>query len=230
MYTPPYNAMRGAELRPMVDAVGSAELVTVGDGGFPVATRLPVLWRGDRLVFHMAVANPHWRSISDGAPALAVVTGPEAYISPSWYASKVKHSRVVPTWNYSAIHFTGLASVHRDTDWLLTAVSELTDLHEQRRPTPWTVADAPQAFVAQQPRAIVGIEVAIQTVEGKAKRSQNRSHEDRDGVIAGLRQHGGARDHSMADQMETDLAEDLALLTAPTIGGGGATHAHRQVR
>jgi transcriptional regulator len=107
MYTPPYNAMREAELRPMVEAVGSAELITVDEGGFPVATRLPRLWRGDRLRFHMAVANPHWRTISDRAPALAVVTGPEAYIGPAWYAAKAKDGRVVPTWNYSAIHFTG---------------------------------------------------------------------------------------------------------------------------
>jgi transcriptional regulator len=208
VYTPPYNAMDEAELRPMVEAVGSAELITLGDGGFPVATRLPVLWHGDRLVFHMALANPHWRTISDGAPALAVVTGPESYISPSWYAAKAEHGRVVPTWNYSAIHFTGLATIHRDPEWLLTAVTELTDLHEQRLPAPWAVTDAPATFLAQQLKGIVGIEVAVQAVEGKAKRSQNRSHEDRTGVIEGLRHHGGAREHAMVDQMKRDLPED----------------------
>ncbi|MDX6324827.1 MAG: transcriptional regulator [Nocardioidaceae bacterium] len=207
MYVPPFNAMDDAELRSIVDAVGSAELITVGDDGFPVATRLPVLWHKDRLVLHMAFANPHWRGITDGAPALAVVTGPEAYISPSWYAAKDEHGRVVPTWNYSAVHFTGLATVHRDPEWLRTAVTELTDLHEGRRPAPWAVTDAPETYVEQQLKAIVGVELAIQTVEGKAKRSQNRSDADRTGVVAGLREDGGARDLAMADQMEHDLED-----------------------
>ena len=210
MYVPPFNALGDAELRAMVEAVGSAELITVGEDSFPLATRLPVLWLGDRLVFHLAHANPHWRSITDGAPALAVVTGPEAYVSPGWYAAKAEHGRVVPTWNYSAVHFTGTATVHRDAGWLRAAVSELTDLHEQRRPAPWAVTDAPESYVTQQLKAIVGVELAIRTVEGKAKRSQNRSDADRNGVIAGLREDGGARERAVADQMERDLASGLS--------------------
>jgi transcriptional regulator len=207
MYVPRANAMGDAELRSMVDTVGSAELITVGADGFPLATRLPVLWQGDRLVFHLARANPHWRSITEDSPALAVVTGPEAYVSPSWYAAKAEHGRVVPTWNYSAVHFTGLARVDHDPEWLLAAVTRLTDLHEGRRPQPWMVTDAPETYVAQQLKAIVGIELAIRTVEGKAKRSQNRSDEDRNGVITGLREDGGAAGHAVAHQMERDLAE-----------------------
>jgi len=205
MWTPPYNVMDDAEIRPMVDEVGSAELITVSEEGFPIATRLPVLWEGDRLVFHMAVANPQWRTISDGTPALAVVTGPEAYVSPSWYAAKQEHGRVVPTWNYSAVQFTGRATVHHDPDWLLAAVTDLTDLHEQRRDAPWAVGDAPAGFIAQQLRAVVGIELAIETILAKAKRSQNRSDEDRHAVIDGLRSHGSPREHAMADQMERDI-------------------------
>ena len=205
MYVPRFNAMDEAELRSMVDAVGAAELITVGEDGFPLATRLPVLWHGDRLVFHLAYANPHWRSISDGTPALAVVTGPEAYISPSWYAAKAEHGRVVPTWNYSAVHVTGHVTVHRDPEWLLGAVTALTDAHEGRRLHPWAVSDAPDTYVAQQLKAIVGVELAIRTVEGKAKRSQNRSDEDRNGVVGGLREDGGARERAVADQMERDL-------------------------
>ena len=166
MYTPPYNAMDEAELRPLVSTVGSAELVTVDADGYPMATRLPVLWQDDRLVLHMAIANPHWRTINDQAPTLAVVTGPEAYISPTWYASKAKHGRVVPTWNYSAVHFTGFATVHRDPDWLLTAVTDLTDLHEQRQCAPWAVTDAPPTYLRQQLNGIVGIEVTVRSVEG----------------------------------------------------------------
>lgn len=208
MWTPPFNVMAEAEIRPMVEAIGSAELITVGEDGFPVATRLPVIWVDDRLVFHMALANPHWRTISDGAPALAVVTGPEAYISPTWYAAKAEHGRVVPTWNYSAVHFRGRATVHRDPEWLHAAVSDLSDLHEQRRAVPWAVTDAPESFIAQQLRAIVGVEVAIERIEAKAKRSQNRSAEDRGAVIQGLRQQGGGRELAMAEQMEHDLDTD----------------------
>jgi transcriptional regulator len=205
MYTPRYNLMDPTELEPLVRAVGSAELITVGQDGFPVATRLPVLWHRDRLVFHMAIANPHWRSIGDGSPALAVVTGPEGYISPSWYAAKATHGRVVPTWNYSAVHFTGHATVHRDPQWLLDAVTELTEEHESRRTAPWSVSDAPEPYVAQQLNGIVGVELVIAAVEGKAKRSQNRSDEDRTRVIDGLRQGGDASERAVADQMERDL-------------------------
>ena len=204
MYTPRFNVMDERELGYLVTDAGSAELVTVGEDGFPLATRLPVLWQGRRLVFHMALANPHWRSIGDGAPALAVVTGPEGYVSPSWYAGKATHGRVVPTWNYSAIHFTGRATVHRDPDWLLEAVTALTDEHEQRRPAPWAVADAPETFVAQQLRAIVGVELVIEGVQGKAKRSQNKSAEDRATVVEGLR-NGSLRDQALGQQMERDL-------------------------
>ena len=207
MYTPPYNVMDEAEVRPFVDAIGSAELVTVDADGYPQATRLPLLWQGDRLVLHMAIANPHWRTIADRSPALAVVTGPEAYVSPAWYAGKAEHGRVVPTWNYSAVHFTGLASVHRDPDWLLRAVTDLTVLHERGRPDPWAVTDAPAAYLRQQLNGIVGIELAISGVEAKAKRSQNRSVHDRASVVAGLREHGGAREQEMADRMERDLGE-----------------------
>jgi transcriptional regulator len=175
------------------------------DDGFPLGTRLPALWSEDRLIFHMALANPHWRTIKGDAPALAVVTGTEAYISPSWYATKADHGRVVPTWNYSASHFTGLARVRREPDWLEYAVTSLTDHHEGRREEPRSVTDAPESFVAQQLMVVVGIELSITAVEAKAKRSQNRSTEDRSGVIAGLLAEPGAAGHMLASQMQADL-------------------------
>lgn len=210
MYVPPFNVMKPEELRPLVADVGSAELITVGADGFPLATRLPVIWSGERLVFHMAMANPQWRSIEEDAPALAVVTGPEAYISPSWYATKAEHGRVVPTWNYSAIHFTGHATVRREPEWLAAAVTELTDLHEMGREHPWRVTDAPESFITQQLRAIVGIEFRIRAIEAKAKRSQNRSEADRDGVIAGLLAGPDDGGRVMAVQMQTDLEGQAA--------------------
>jgi transcriptional regulator len=202
VYIPRFNAWEDAdEVRRLVTTVGSAQLITVADDGYPAATLLPVLWHGDRLVFHMARANPHWTSIQPGAPALAVVTGPEAYVSAAWYPSKNEHGRVVPTWNYSAVHFTGRAEVHTDADWLLGAVRALTDTHEGRRDEPWAVDDAPDVYVEKQLRAIVGVEFTIERVEAKAKLSQNRDDADFAGVVAGLRREGGAREHQVADAM-----------------------------
>ncbi len=202
MYVPRSNALEdGDEVRRLVAAVGSAQLVTVSEGGYPTATLLPVLWDDGRLVFHLARANPHWRSIRPGAPALAVVTGAEAYVSAAWYPSKARHGRVVPTWNYSAVHFAGRVEVHEDAEWLLDAVTRLTHAHERFRDEPWSVDDAPSRYVEKQLRAIVGVEFAIEQVSAKAKLSQNRDDADYAGVVAGLRREGGGREQQVADAM-----------------------------
>ena len=206
MYVPHFNALEDdAEIVRLVEAVGSVELITTGPDGYPLATLLPVVWDGGRLVLHMARANPHWREITEdapGTPALAVVTGSQAYVSPSWYASKAEHGRVVPTWNYSALHFTGRVRRHHDPAWVLDAVTRLTSLNESRRAEPWAVADAPTTYVEKQLRAIVGIEMAIEKVEAKAKLSQNRDDADFSGVVTGLRSEGSGREHEVADQMD----------------------------
>lgn len=185
-YVPRFNRMPDDEVRGFVAAVGTAQLVTVAADGTPDATFLPVLWRGDRLVGHVARANPHWKAVVDGAAGLAVVTGPDAYVSPSFYATKREHGRVVPTWNYSAVHLRGPVRVVEDISWLRELVGALTDHHEAGRDDPWAVEDAPAAYVGKQLRAIVGVEMVVESVEAKAKLSQNRSEEDRAGVVAGL--------------------------------------------
>lgn len=185
---PHFNDMADeAEARSFVAAVGTAELITTGRDGYPLATLLPILWRDDIVIAHMARANGHWQHISDDEPALLVITGAQAYISPSWYATKSEHGRVVPTWNYSSVHLTGRARLHTDERWLRTAVTELTSRHEGQRERPWSVSDAPESYIEGQLRAIVGIEIRVETVEAKAKLSQNRSEADRRGVIDGLR-------------------------------------------
>ena len=190
LYVPRFNAMDADDVRPFVEAVATAQLVTVGEDGVPDATFLPVLWEGDRLVGHLARANGHWRRIVDGSPALAVVTGPDTYVSPGWYATKAEHGRVVPTWNYSVVHLRGAVAVHDDPTWVRDLVTRLTERHERGRAEPWAVTDAPDDYVAKFLRPIVGVELTVSSVEAKAKLSQNRSDEDRAGVAAGLAADG----------------------------------------
>lgn len=206
MYLPRFNAMEDeTEIRRMVDDVGSALLVSTGPDGYPLATLLPVLWHGDTVVAHLARANEHWTAIGDGTPVLLVVTGDQAYVSPSWYASKAEHGRVVPTWNYSAVHLTGRARVHHDPQWLRGAVDALVTRHESGRAAPWSTADAPERYVEGQLRAVVGLEVTVERVEAKAKLSQNRSAADRAGVVAGLREDGAAGSLAVAERMAAAL-------------------------
>ena len=203
MYIPHFNAMDDpADIRSFVEAIGSAEIVTVGSDGTPVATLLPILWSDDTrtVIAHMARANAHWREIGDDSPFLAIVAGPQAYISPSWYATKAEHGRVVPTWNYSAVHLTGTIRVHDDPDWVREAVTSLTEHHEKSRDQPWAVTDAPATFFDRNLKAIVGLEMSVERVEAKAKLSQNRSDADRAGVVAGLRAEGG--NPAVADAMD----------------------------
>ena len=190
LYVPRFNVMEPDDVRPFVQAVATAQLVTVGDDGLPDATFLPVLWEADRLVGHLARANAHWRRIVSGSPALAIVTGPDTYVSPSWYATKAEHGKVVPTWNYSVVHLRGRIVVHDDPDWVRALVTRLTDRHEQPRDEPWQVTDAPSDYIAKNLRPIVGVELLVESVEAKAKLSQNRSDEDRAGVVGGLAADG----------------------------------------
>lgn len=204
MYVPKSNAMsEDAEVRAFVRDVGAAELVTTGSDGFPLATFLPLVWSGDRVIAHFARANPHWEQIGPETPVLLVVRGAHAYVSPSWYAAKREHGRVVPTWNYSAVQLRGRARVFHDPAELLEAVTVLTEAHEGSRAQPWAVSDAPTTFIEGMLRGIVGVEILVEAVEAKAKLSQNRSAEDRAGVVAGLRAGGDERgEHQVAGAMD----------------------------
>lgn len=207
MYTPPFNrAENQDELRDLVADVGVGWLVTSRAGAAPAASFLPLVWRGNNVIAHFAKANPHWREIANDTPALLIVTGPDAYISPSWYAAKVEHGKVVPTWNYSAVHLTGTARVHDDPAWLRSAVTELTERHENPREQPWQVSDAPASYIEGQLRGIVGLEFTVVAVEGKAKLSQNRSDADRQGVVEGLRTEGRPDEIEVAQAMAASIA------------------------
>lgn len=206
MYVPPSNSVDDqVQIRAMVAAAGSAQFVTTAQDGYPIATLLPILWEQTTVVAHLARANPHWRDLGPATPALLICSLPEAYITPNWYAAKYEHGRVVPTWNYSAVHLSGTVTVHHDREWLLDAVTRLTDAHEQVREQPWRVTDAPENYIHGQLGGIVGLEITVERVEAKAKLSQNRSAADRRGVIDGLRaeQRTGASD--VAEAMQAGL-------------------------
>ena len=149
------------------------------------------------LYAHLAKANPQWRT-GTGQEALAIFQGADAYVSPSLYASKPEHGRVVPTWNYVAVHAYGPVEFFEDAERLLAVVSRLTEAHERPRAAPWAVADAPDAFVASQLKGIVGLRMPIGRLEGKRKVSQNRSAADRAGVVAGLAESPADHDRAMA--------------------------------
>jgi transcriptional regulator len=156
------------------------------------AEHLPLLWdrgAGDgphgTLRGHVARANPVWREAA-GAEVLAVFQGPQAYITPTWYPSKATTAKVVPTWNYAAVHAHGKLRVTEDTAWLRALVGRLTDTHEATLAQRWQVDDAPADYIEQMLRAIVGIEIEVTRLQGKWKVSQNRSASDRAGVAAGL--------------------------------------------
>jgi transcriptional regulator len=206
MYIPSFNRSDDeAEIRRLAALARSAQFVTVDPDGFPVATLLPIMWDGDVVVAHMARANPQWRAIAPDSPALLICSGPEAYISPSWYAAKAEHGRVVPTWNYSAVHLSGTVRLHEDPQWLRDAVSRLTAVHESGRDDPWEIGDAPERYISGQLAGIVGLEIAVHRVEGKAKLSQNRSEADRRGVVTGLR----GEHTSGASDIAAAMAEEL---------------------
>ncbi|MBB5841650.1 FMN-binding negative transcriptional regulator [Kribbella italica] len=190
MYIPKHFAANDAVVQDLLVNHGAANLVTSTPDGL-LATLLPFVYDAEAgaLLGHLARNNEQWSRPVLGE-ALAIVSGPDAYISPSAYASKREHGRVVPTWNYVTAHVYGTLVVHDDPAWLETLVRRLTAKHEARFAQQWSVDDAPPKYIAGQLRAIVGVELAISRIEAKAKLSQNRSAADIDGVIAALDARG----------------------------------------
>ncbi|WP_428535431.1 FMN-binding negative transcriptional regulator [Rhodopila sp.] len=195
MYVPAHFAESRVDL--LHDAIrrnGFATLISMTADGL-VASHAPLMLDPDpapygTLIGHLAKANPHARTADPGLQTLVVFQGPDGYITPSYYAAKQQHGKVVPTWNYAAIHAYGSLEVFDDPDRLLAVVTRLTDRHEAKRAQPWAVADAPADFVQGMLRAIIGIALPIARLEGKVKMSQNRPAADQQGTIDGLRRDG----------------------------------------
>ena len=203
MYQPPHFREDRIEVQhDLIRAHSLGLLITAGPGGL-IANPVPFLIDSQAsklgtLRAHLARANPHWHELTAAAECLVVFQGPQEYVTPSWYPTKQETGKVVPTWNYVTVHAWGKPKVIEDAAWLRRQLDDLTLLKEGRRPQPWAVGDAPEPFIAAQMKAIVGIEIPIDRIEGKWKVSQNRPEKDRDGVVNGLRA-GGESAVVMAD-------------------------------
>jgi transcriptional regulator len=154
---------------------------------------------------HVARANPIWQQLAADLPVLVVFQGEQSYVSPNWYASKQENGKVVPTWNYAAVHAYGTAKAVQDAAWLRQMVEDLTNRHEHRRADPWQVSDAPAEYVEKLLGAIVGIEIPVTQLIGKWKMSQNRPVADRQGVVAGLERDGTPAEADVAALVKTTL-------------------------
>ncbi|MBC3385488.1 FMN-binding negative transcriptional regulator [Pseudomonas sp. SWRI179] len=203
MYNPKAFAVEDLpQLQQMMGDCRLAVLVTHGEHGLQ-ASHLPLLLDTQQgpngsLYGHMARANPQWRDLEAGAEALVIFAGAEAYVSPGFYPSKAEHGKVVPTWNYVAVHAHGCAEVFSDAQRLRDLVGALTDRHESARAQPWKIDDAPAEYIDSMLKAIVGFALPIQRLEGKRKLSQNRSPADVAGVRNGLAASPDPQDRALA--------------------------------
>lgn len=208
MYVP--KQFREDRLEVLIEALRSIQLaaLTTFAGGEYLTTHTPMVAKlsptGElTLESHVARPNPHWQALSEPLPSIAVFQGPQAYVSPSWYPSKKEHGKVVPTWNYIAVHAHGrLEAIHED-GWLKTHLNDLTLANEAEREHPWAVADAPEAFIDSLARTIVGLRLTVSRLEGSWKLVQHKTQADRHGVIAGMSGSGDAGAHAVAEMMKT---------------------------
>jgi len=160
------------------------------------------------LMGHVARANAVWRQLTLLAPSVVIFQGPQSYITPGWYPSKVEHGKVVPTWNYLVAHVHGTARVVEDRDWMLNMLNRLTDTQEAHQSQPWQVGDAPSDHIEKLMRAVVGIEIAIDRVEGKLKASQDEEMPDRHGTVTGLLSTPGEHCQAMAALVLNAIASE----------------------
>lgn len=210
MYLPKYHALTDVDTMQahMVQHPLGAWVCTA-DGRL-VANHIPfVLDRQSgplgRLLGHVSRANPVWRALAGGAPSVVMFMGPQAYITPGWYPGKRTHGQVVPTWNYVTVHVHGVARAVEEPGWVLDMLTRLTDAQEAGRPQPWQVSEAPPAYVDKLLRAVVGIEINIDHLEGRLKVSQDEDWDNRLGTVDGLMGSDDTTAQALADRVRQAL-------------------------
>lgn len=195
-----------AQLKSLIKNYPLAALVSTNINGLE-ASHIPLQlieskdtnWK---LMGHIARANPLWKTIEDQSKVLVIFQGPQSYISPNWYPTKREHGKVVPTWNYAAIHITGVLTFIHDTKWKMDMLNRLTNQMESDQPKSWKMSDAPGDFIEKQLNAIVGIEILVSHAEGKWKLSQNQPEENQKGVIHGLSNSHKSGERLMAEAVK----------------------------
>jgi transcriptional regulator len=204
VYVPPKHAVNEEAAWEIVREAGAGMLVVATSDGLQ-SVFVPVVVSEDRtkILSHVARANSWWRSLNDGDEVLGLFVVASAYVSPSNYPSRFERPGVVPTWNYVAAEVRGRLSVHDDPDWLQRQVRVLTSQFEAGRSPEWRVDDAPSEYVERQLKAIVGIEIDVVAIQGKAKLSQNRPGVDHDTVRDNFAQ-GTATERNVAARMTDD--------------------------
>ncbi len=206
MYVPTHFQINDAsELHRIMTNYPLGVLITTNAG--LDANHLPFLFDANEgelgvLTAHVARANPVWEQVANGSEVLVIFRGEESYISPNWYPSKHETHRQVPTWNYEVVHAHGKMTVHDDEKFLRGVVGRLTKTHEAMEPKPWKMSDAPQDYMDAMLNAIVGIQITITRLEGKAKLSQNREPRDLHGAAEALTSLGK---NGLADNMKRQL-------------------------
>ncbi|MFT4671995.1 MAG: transcriptional regulator [Arenicella sp.] len=206
MHNPsPFKQQDDQQLKGFIAQYPLATLVSINSLGLG-ANHIPLYFieeAGEPLLRgHIAKANPLWKEVADKSQVLMIFQGPQSYISPNWYPSKKEHGKVVPTWNYAAVHLSGEISFISDNAWKLDMLNTLTNKSERHQTDPWKVADAPEDYVLRQMAGIVGIQISLSSMHGKWKMSQNRSESDHQGVVDGLSESDQSGTTETADFMK----------------------------
>jgi transcriptional regulator len=201
VYVPPAFRVDDDEAWFVVRDAGAGFLITPSGEGL-LSVVAPVIIAPDRrtLASHVARANPWWRAVSADSEVLLLFLAASAYVSPAFYPSRESQPGVVPTWNYVACEVRGRATIHEESEWLRAQVTALTDRFEEGLDPRWWVSDAPEEYVERQLRAIVGVEIAVTSIVGKAKLSQNRPQIDHDSVAEHLAD-GSFAERNVAERM-----------------------------
>lgn len=212
MYIPSaFRQTQPAQLFELIERHPFATLVAVTAAGL-LANHQPLLLDREAgthgvLRGHVARGNTFVDEALEGTHVLAIFHGPSAYVSPSWYPAKAEHGKVVPTWNFAAVHCKAILRFVRDETWLRAHLAQLTETHEHGRAQPWAIDDAPADFIATMMRGVVGLELEITDIEGKWKLGQNRAEADRVGAEQGLAMEADAQSNAVAHMMRHTRTE-----------------------